>query len=335
MTQDVKRVNWQKLLRPYQGGNWRKAWLQVLNTAPPFLALWLLTLWSVNHLPWLTPLFGLLAAGFMVRTFILFHDCGHGSFFPSKRANRFWGFVFGVLTWTPADRWWHDHAVHHATAGDLDRRGKGDVLTLTVYEYLALPWYKKAGYRIMRNPFILFTIGAFLVFAVFQRFFSLRDGRREKMSVVWTDLALVAWGVGWSWLFGWKAYWIAQTLVLGMAASAGVWLFYVQHNFPGSYWMRHQNWDFYKAALKGSSFYQLPSVLQWFTGNIGFHHIHHLSPKVPNYNLERCYRENPALHVKPLTLRGSLACLRLRLWDERSQQMVGWEALRSYKLQMA
>ncbi len=333
---DVKSVPWQKLLRPYKRADWRRAWQQVLNTIPPFLALWVATLWAAAHARWwLAVLLAVLSAAFMVRTFILFHDCGHGSFFPSRKANEALGFVTGVLTFTPSYRWWHDHAIHHATAGDLDRRGTGDVLTLTVDEYLALPWHRKLAYRVMRNPLILFTVGAFLVFAVVQRFFSPRDGRREKWSVIWTNLALVAWASFWVWLFGWRAYLFAQLLTLSLAASAGVWLFYVQHNFPGTYWARHADWDFYRAALEGSSFYQLPPVLQWFSGNIGFHHIHHISPKVPNYFLPQCYAENPAFHVRPLTLSESLKCLRLRLWDEHSREMVGWEAIRKYRLHRA
>ncbi len=333
---DVKSVPWQKLLKPYKRADWRLAWRQVLNTVPPYLALWVLTLWNAAAGRWwLAVPLAVLTDGFMVRTFILFHDCGHGSFFPSRRANEVFGFIAGVLTFTPSHRWWHDHAVHHATAGDLDRRGTGDVMTLTVEEYLSLPWHRKLAYRIMRHPLILFTIGAFLVFAVFQRFFSPKDGRREKWSVIWTNLALVGWAGLWIWLFGWRAYLFSQLLVLALASSAGVWLFYVQHNFPGSYWARHDEWDFYRAALEGSSFYQLPPVLQWISGNIGFHHIHHMSPKVPNYRLPQCYAENPEFHVKPLTLKGSLACLRLRLWDERSREMVGWEAIRTYRLRPA
>lgn len=333
--QDLKSIPWQKLLQPYKKSDWRKAWIQVANTIPPFLVLWVLTVWSVKISLWLTIPLAILTAGFMMRTFILFHDAGHGSFFPSQRANEILGFITGILTFTPSYRWWHEHAIHHATAGDLDRRGTGDVLTLTVEEYLALPWYRKVGYRIMRNPFILFTIGSFLVFTVFHRFFKASDGRREKWSVVWTNLGLVGWAALWIWLFDWKAYLIAEALMLAVASSVGVWLFYVQHNFPGSYWMRHEEWDFFRAALQGSSFYKLPPVLQWISGNIGFHHIHHLSPKVPNYHLPQCHFSNPVFQVKPLTIKESLRCLQLRLWDEQSRQMVGWKVLKRYKLKLA
>lgn len=333
--QDFKSIPWQQLLKPYKRSDWRKAWIQVGNTIPPFLVLWVLTLWSVSVSLWLTIPLSILTAGFMVRTFILFHDAGHGSFFPSKHANEIFGFIAGVLVFTPSHRWWHEHAIHHATAGDLDRRGTGDVLTLTVEEYLALPWPRKVGYRIMRNPFILFTIGAFLVFAVFHRFFKFSEGRREKWSVIWTNLALVLWAVLWSVIFGWQAYLISQVLVLAVSSSVGVWLFYVQHNFPGSYWARHEEWDFFRAGIQGSSFYKLPPVLQWISGNIGFHHIHHLSPKVPNYLLEACYKSQTVFQVPPLTLKKSLTCLKLRLWDEHNQQMVGWEAIKRYKLQAA
>lgn len=321
--QQLKQI----LARYQKPGVGRSTW-QLINTLVPFFGLWYLMYLSlqVNYL--LTLGLSILAAGFMVRAFIIFHDAGHGSFYPSRRANDIVGIITGILTFTPYYRWRHDHAVHHATAGDLDRRGTGDVLTLTVDEYLALPWWKRAGYRIMRNPIIMFTIGAFLVFAVVQRFPAPGDGRRERDSVLWTDLALAGIIAALIYLVGWQAFLLIQVPILVVATSVGVWLFYVQHNFEGSYWVRHEQWNFFKVGLLGSSFYKLPAVLQWFTGNIGFHHIHHLNARIPNYHLPRCYRENPQLQVTPLTLRSSLGALRLRFWDEKNQRMVGYEALK-------
>lgn len=321
---NLDKANLRRILAPYQAPiAWRSIW-QVINTLVPYVALWVLMYFSLQVSYWLTLALAVPAAGFMVRAFIIFHDCGHGSFFKSRQANDIVGNITGILTFTPYQRWRHDHAIHHATAGDLDRRGTGDVQTLTVEEYLALPWWKRAGYRIMRNPLILFTIGAFLVFTVFQRFSDRETGRRERISVLGTNLALAGMIAGLSALMGWQAYLMIQIPILFLGTSAGVWLFYVQHNYEGTYWERHDKWDFFRAGLHGSSFYQLPAVLQWFTGNIGFHHIHHLSPKIPNYLLPKCHRENPLFHVPPLTIRSSLRCLRLRLWDEKQRRMVGY-----------
>jgi omega-6 fatty acid desaturase (delta-12 desaturase) len=262
-----------------------------------------------------------------MRTFIIFHDCCHGSFFDSQKANDLLGSLTGILTFTPYFRWKHDHAIHHATAGDLDRRGTGDVYTMTLAEYRAAPWWKQAGYRVMRNPLSLFLVGSLMVFLITQRI-PTGAGRRELASVWWTNAALLAIGTGLCLAFGWQAYAQVQLLVLFFGASAGIWLFYVQHNFEGVYWARHNQWDFFAASMQGSSFYQLPGILQWFSGNIGFHHIHHLSSRIPNYNLPRAFRENPVFHVQPLTLLSSLRCLKWRLYDEANRRLVGWEGLR-------
>jgi omega-6 fatty acid desaturase (delta-12 desaturase) len=306
---------------------WKSLW-QVANSVVPCVGLFALMLFSVRVSPWLTVLLAFPTAGFMVRTFIIFHDCGHGSFFKSKRANAIVGNITGVLTFTPYQRWRRDHAIHHATAGNLDKRGTGDVSTWTVDEYLEAPWYKKFGYRVMRNPVILFTVGAVLTFTIFQRFPLASKGKRERASVWWTNLALVVIITLLVWLFGWKTYLFVQLLVTLLGTSVGVWLFYVQHNFEGTYWERQEHWDYFVASMRGSSFYKLPAVLQWFSGNIGFHHIHHLSAKIPNYNLPKCYQENPDFQIKPITLLSSFKAMRLRLWDEKNKRMVGWEALK-------
>jgi len=247
------------------------------------------------------------------------------------KANDRLGLVLGVLVLTPFYQWKHSHAIHHATAGDLDRRGIGDVYTMTVQEYLAAPWYIKVGYRIMRNPMILFTIGSFIVFTVTQRFFEKHSGKRERSSVIWTNIAIAAL-VGWIMLeIGWAAFLMVEVPVLLVACGAGVWLFYVQHNFDPTYWERHPDWEFFNAGMDGSSFYRLPKVLQWFTGNIGFHHIHHLSPRIPNYKLEECHNENPEFQIEPLTFKDSLKSLFFRLWDEKEKTLVGWNVLKKYQ----
>jgi omega-6 fatty acid desaturase (delta-12 desaturase) len=267
----------------------------------------------------------------MVRLFIIFHDCCHGSFFKSGKANEVLGSALGVLVFTPFAQWKHDHARHHATAGDLDRRGVGDIPTMTVEEYLSASWWKKFTYRIVRSPLILFTIGAFISFGFSSRFWQPGAGRRERWSVIWTDLALAALIAALCILMGWKEYLLIQVPVLLLASSVGVWLFYVQHQFTGVYWERHNRWDFFEAGLRGSSFYKLPAVLQWISGNIGFHHIHHLSPKIPNYKLPKAYKDIPALQIEPLTLGKSLQTIFLNVYDEKLGRLVGFSSLRQYR----
>jgi len=323
--------SWRKILAQYQNPDAWRSWWQVINSVIPFLGMWVVMYFSLQVSYWLTLLLAIPTAGFMVRTFIIFHDCGHGSFFKSQKWNDIVGFVTGVLTFTPYYHWKHDHAIHHATAGNLDRRGVGDVKTLTVEEYLALPWWKKIGYRIMRNPLILFTVGSFIVFVFTHRFWGPGAGRRERASVLWTNLALAIILSLLMVFLGWKEVLLVHVPILLIACSAGVWLFYVQHNFEGTYWERRDNWDFLKAGLEGSSFYKLPAVLNWFTGNIGFHHIHHLAPKIPNYKLPKVYKENPLFQVEPLTILRSLKSLGFRLWDEKTKRMVGFNVLKVYR----
>jgi omega-6 fatty acid desaturase (delta-12 desaturase) len=329
----IQNFKWQPLTAKYAfPETWRSVW-QIANTVIPFLAGWYLMYRSLEIGFWLTLILAVPTGGFMVRMFIIFHDCCHGSFFRTVKANDRLGLVLGVLVLTPFYQWKHSHAIHHATAGDLDRRGVGDVYTMTVEEYLAAPWHKKLGYRIMRNPFILFTVGAVIVFALTHRFWEKNAGKRERSSVIWTNIAIAA-VVTWLVIeVGWAAFLMVELPILLVACGAGVWLFYVQHNFEPTYWERHANWDFFRAGMQGSSFYKLPKVLQWFTGNIGFHHIHHLSPKIPNYKLEQCHKENPEFQIEPLSIRMSLKSLYFRLWDEKERMLVNWNALRKYKRQ--
>ena len=321
-----KRI--QPILARYQRSDARIGAWQLANSLAPYALLWVLMVLSLRVSYLLTLLLAVPAAGFLMRVFIIFHDCCHGSFFRSRTANDVVGIITGLLTFTPYYRWRHDHAVHHATAGDLDRRGVGDVQTLTVGEYLALPRFQRFIYGFWRHPLILLTIGPLVMFTIIQRFPAPGGAKRERISTHATNLALAGMIAGGMALLGWKTYLLIQVPVIAIAAAAGVWLFYVQHNYEGTYWERHDKWDYMTAALYGSSFYTLPSVLQWFSGNIGFHHIHHLSPRIPNYLLAKCHRENPVFHVKPLTLRNSLRSLHLRLWSEERGQMVGLGALK-------
>ena len=325
---------WKEIVAKYQKpAIWRGLW-QVVNTLVPFAALWCLMYWTEKVSFWLTLPFAILAGAFLVRVFIIFHDCGHGSFFKSRRAKNTMGFITGVLTFTPYFHWRWEHALHHASAGDLDRRGTGDVWTLTVQEYLEASRGKRFAYRLARNPIILFVIAPLFLFLVRQRFPSPKASPQERHSVHWMNLAIFGMAAGLSWIFGIKAYLLIQLVIIMVAGSAGVWLFYVQHQFEGVYWEREAHWDFATAALQGSSFYKLPKVLQWFSGNIGFHHIHHLSPRIPNYNLEKCHDAEPLFQkVKPITLFSSFKSFSFRLWDEQRRQLVGYSHLRHLRRQ--
>ena len=322
------KQSWRKAVAPYQNSDLKRSIWQLINTLVPYILLWSLMLWSLNVSYWLTLLLSIPTGGFMVRTFIIFHDCGHGSFFKSRKANEIIGFITGIVTFTPYHHWRHNHAVHHATAGDLDRRGTGDVWTATVAEYLSFPKWKRAFYRIYRNPFVMFLVNPVLLFGVGHRFAGKQAKRRERMSVYWTNLILLVILVLAHFTIGLKAFFMVQLPILWIGTAAGVWLFYVQHNFDGMYWERHEKWDFVKAGLEGSSFYKLPKLLQWFTGNIGFHHIHHLSPRIPNYLLELCHLENPILQVRPVTFFSSMKSLTFRLWDEKTRKLVGYRWLK-------
>ncbi len=322
-------VDWKGIVACYQRPSTGRAVWQLANTLVPYAAAWWLMYLSLDWSYWITAGLAVLAAGFLIRIFIFSHDCGHGSFFASPRANAFFGFLTGVLTFTPYYHWRWEHALHHATSGDLDRRGTGDIWTMTVREYLESSRMRRFAYRLARNPVVLFVLAPLFLFLVRQRFPARKAGRRERNSVYWTNLALLGLSASMMAVFGWQAWLVLQVSVMALAGSAGVWLFYVQHQFEDVYWERHESWDYCQAALQGSSFYKLPKVLQWFSGNIGFHHIHHLSPRIPNYNLERCHRSEALFQtVKPITLRESLRSFRFRLWDEQQRRLVGYNALR-------
>ena len=326
---DRVKQNLKQIVATYQRPDVKRSLWQVADSVIPYLVLWYLAyrLLAVSYLLSLPVI--VLAAGFMVRTFIIFHDCGHGSFFRSRVANDVLGIITGILTFTPYYDWRAEHARHHATAGDLDRRGFGDVWTMTVDEYRHASFWQRVGYRFYRNPFVLLGIAPLYVFLLKQRLPRRRSGR-EVLSVIGTDLALVA--IFWA-LFatiGVKATLLLELPLLAIAGAAGVWLFYVQHQFEQVYWERHDMRDYLAVAMEGSSLYALPRVLQWFSGNIGFHHIHHLSPRIPNYRLPKAYREQPVLqHVDRLTLFSSLRTLRLRLYDEASRRLIGFREART------
>ena len=323
---------WQQIVAKYREPSaWRALW-QLTNTLLPYALLWYLMPLCLAISYWLLLPVAALAAGFLVRIFIIFHDCGHGSFVKSKRVNDLVGRITGLLTYTPYGFWRWQHGVHHGTAGDLDRRGSGDVWTLTVQEYVQSSRWKRLAYRLSRNPLVLFVLAPLTLFVVILRFPTPGAPPRERRSVYWTDLALLLWIAANALIFGLKDYLLIQFTVMTLSGAAGVWLFYVQHQFEDAYWERSDKWDYVVAAMRGSSFYKLPRILQWFSGNIGFHHIHHLSPRIPNYNLQRCHNAEPYFQrVKPLTLLASLKSLSLRLWDDQRKQLVGYRSVKLFR----
>jgi acyl-lipid omega-6 desaturase (Delta-12 desaturase) len=332
MTPAGLKATWQKLVAPYTQPKLNRSLLQLANSLIPYLVLWVLMLISLKYSYWLTLVLLIPASGFLVRLFIIFHDCGHGSFFKSKSANRWVGFFLGVLTFMPSEAWWHDHALHHATAGNLDRRGMGDVMTWTVEEYLSAPWFKRAGYRAFRFPLVMFLLGPIFSFLITPRFPKASMNQAGRRSVYLTDLALLILGGLTMLVGGWQAYVLIQLPLMWLAGIAGIWLFYIQHQFEDSYWVENNQWDFTRAAFEGASYYKLPKILQWFSGNIGFHHIHHLSPRIPNYLLEKCYTENPPLQNAPtFTILSGLKALSLGLYDESTKKMVSFSAVRGQR----
>jgi omega-6 fatty acid desaturase (delta-12 desaturase) len=263
------------------------------------------------------------AAGFLVRTFVVFHDCAHGSFLPSKRANGSVGRLLGLFVLSPFERWRHDHAIHHATSGDLERRGVGDIITLTVAEYRARRWRGRLAYRAIRNPVVMFGLGPVIAMIVGPRIATRSQRPRMRHSVLGTDVVLLAVVGGLCWLIGWQSFLLVWAPAAMIAGSVGIWLFYVQHQFEDAYWQSADDWSYSDAALRGSSYLKLPKVMQFFTGNIGLHHVHHLNARIPNYNLQRAHDENPVFHQVPtLSLWDAFRTVRLKLWDEERGKLV-------------
>ncbi len=326
----VAKASWYQTTAKYGQPSLGKSLWQVCDTLTPYLALWAVMVYTVHQrFPyWITLTLAVLAGGILVRVFILFHDCCHGSFFTSRRANAILGYITGILTFTAFEDWRHSHNRHHATAGDLDRRGVGDIWTMTIKEYLAASRRKRLAYRVYRNPFILFGPGAALLFLVFQRFSKKGAGKSARKSVLLTNMALLLFVALATWTIGLRTYLLVQLPIILIAGSLGLWLFYIQHQFENVYWVRHGSLDPMKVALEGSSYFKLPKILQWFTGNIGLHHIHHVRASIPNYHLQPCYDDIPALQtVKVITLKTSVRSLRLGLYDEKNKRLVSFSSL--------
>lgn len=320
---EESRRNWRESLTTFQKSDTKKGIWQIINTVVPFLGLWILAYLSLSISIWLGIAIAVAASGFFMRLFIIFHDCCHHSFFKSRRANEIVGIITGVLTFFPYHQWKYEHSVHHATSGNLERRGTGDMWTVTVNEYRQLSLMKRVVYRVYRNPVIMFGVGPFHLFLNQYRFNRKGAGRKERVNTHVTNLALLVILTGLSFILGWKGVLLVEGPILYVAGVLGIWLFYVQHQFERSYFERPDNWDFVSAALQGSSFYHLPRVLQWLTGNIGYHHVHHLGPRIPNYRLQEAHEKTDLFRTVPsVTLVSSLRALRYRLWDEDSHQFV-------------
>jgi omega-6 fatty acid desaturase (delta-12 desaturase) len=326
---DTGNINWSELsknIEKYQRQSLPKSIWQIVNTLIPYIGLWVLIIYSLTVSWWITAYLIPIAAGFLVRLFIIFHDCGHGSYFKSQRANQIVGMIFGILAFTPYHKWHNQHLRHHATVGNLDKRGIGDVWTMTIAEYTGSCKWTKLKYRVYRNPIVMFGIGSIYVFLIQNRMTNKDIKRNEKVNIWITNAILAAIFVLMSFVVGFWTFVIIQLSIIYVAAISGLWLFYLQHQYEDVSWFRNQEWNFRTVALNGSSYVKFPRLLQWFSGNIGFHHIHHMNARIPNYNLAKCYREVSVFNqVKPITFLMSLKSLKLRLWDENLQRLVSFK----------
>lgn len=318
-----------KQVAPFEKANTKASVWQLINTLVPFFLLWFFAYQSLAISYLLTFALSVIAAGFLVRVFIIFHDCCHHSFFKNRKVNKILGTITGVLTLHPYSQWQYEHSVHHATSSNLDKRGTGDLWMLTVEEYVAASLWTKISYRLYRNPLVMFGVGPIYVFLIKNRF-NRKDARmKERVNTYLTNISIaVLAGLLCTWI-GWESFLLIQGPIFMISGAAGIWLFYVQHTFEDSYFEEDPDWEYVKAAVEGSSFYKLPKLLQWLTGNIGYHHVHHLSPRVPNYKLEEVHKHTePLQNVPTLTLATSLSSLKFHLWDEQSKKFIGFKDLR-------
>ncbi|SCC22330.1 omega-6 fatty acid desaturase (delta-12 desaturase) [Fictibacillus enclensis] len=332
MSKHKNAVNLRKQVAPYEKPSTKNSVTQLINTLVPFILLWYLAYESLSISYFLALPLTIIGAGFLTRIFIIFHDCCHHSFFRNRKANKIIGTMTGVLTLFPYHQWQHEHNIHHATSGNLNKRGTGDIWIMTVDEYLAASFWRRIAYRLYRNPIIMFGLGPIYVFLITNRFNRKGARFKERINLYITNLSIAAFAALLCWTVGWEAFLLVQGPIFFVSGVAGIWLFYVQHQFEDSYFEHDEEWDYVKAAIDGSSYYKLPKVLQWLTGNIGFHHIHHLSPRVPNYNLEDVHRiDSTFQNVQTITLTSSLRSLGFRLWDEESRTFISFKGIQKVK----
>jgi len=332
VSRDIR--DWISILNRYREPDHTRSALEIVITAVPFVLLWILMWATLDVGYWLTILIAIPAAGFLVRLFMIQHDCGHGSFFRRRWANDWLGRAIGVVTLTPYDHWRRSHAVHHATSGNLERRGIGDIDTLTVREYLELSRWRRLGYRLYRHPIVMFGIGPAILFLVQHRFpiGEMRSGWRPWLTTMATNAVMAVVVAITMWFVGVGPFLLVHLPITLLAASIGVWLFYVQHQFEDTFWADGSSWNVHTAALHGSSHYDLPPVIRWFTANIGIHHVHHLCSRIPYYRLPCALRDHPELaDIGRLTLLQSLGCVRLVLWDETQQRLISFRELSAYR----
>jgi len=325
-----ERPTWARDLEPYSNPTWSRSLLDIATSVVPYLVLLVTAYIVFDSSVWLALALTIPTAGFLLRTFILFHDCTHGSFLPSRRANNWFGMFCGLLVLQPFENWRTDHWAHHGSAGDLDRRGQGDVPTLTLNEYYSKPAKARLGYYLFRHPLVMFGIGPIYSLMVMPRFWGSQAGKAQRRSVILTDIAVAIMLAATILIVGWEAFLLVQMPALVMAGMAGVWLFYVQHQFEDVYWENTESWSYADAALRGSSYLKLPKILQFFTGNIGLHHVHHLNARIPNYNLQAAHDENEIFHDVPiLNFWDGIKATRLKVIDESSGRLLTWREARA------
>ena len=323
--------HWKDSVARHEQPSLRHSLFDVVTSVVPYLTLSVAMYLCLAVSGWVTLALAVPAAGFLLRTFIVFHDCAHGSFLPGKRANLWLGRFTALLVFQPFGNWRHNHAVHHGTSGDLDRRGTGDIPTLTVEEYLSRPWRQRLGYRLFRNPVVMFGIGPIWSLMIGPRIWSQKMRPRQRRSVITTNLVLACVIGAIVWLVGPVAWLLVQMPIAILAGTMGIFMFYVQHQFEDVYWESSEDWNYADAALQGSSYLMLPKLLQFFTGNIGLHHVHHLSAKIPNYHLQRAHDENPIFHDVPvLSVLDGLRAIRLKVIDPASGRLMTWSQVKAY-----
>ena len=318
-----KTAQLRKFVAPFEKADVKASVRQLANTIPPFILAWFLAYQALDVSIWLTIALSTVAAAFVIRTFIIFHDCTHGSFFKNKKANAVVGTITGIMTLFAYEKWKREHSIHHASSGNLDKRGVGDIWVMTIEEYVEASKWERFKYRMYRNPLVMFGFGPLFLVLISSRFNRKDARKKERNNTYLINISLVVIYSLLIWAIGWQAFLIVQGTTMFVAGAFGIWLFYVQHTFEDSYFEDENEWDYVKAAVEGSSYYQLPKVLQWVTGNIGFHHVHHLSPRVPNYNLEKAHESTPPLQqATTINIKSSLKSLRYKLYDAPNKTFV-------------
>lgn len=333
-TEKTKQLR--KDVAPFAKSETRLSIQQLLNTLVPLLLIWGAGYFLLQYSPWYTALCSIIASGFVVRAFIIFHDCTHGSFFKSKKANDIIGNITGVFTSFPYEKWKREHTIHHATSSNLDKRGIGDIDMLTVDEYLEKSKLGRLGYRLYRNPLVMFGLGPLFMVLILNRFNRKDAKRKERLNTYFNNIVLITICTVLILVNGWATFLLVHGLTLFVAGSLGIWLFYIQHTYEDSYFEVDSDWDYVKAAVEGSSYYKLPKILQWVTGNIGFHHVHHLSPRIPNYKLEDAHESvKPLQKATTITLKTSLESLRYKLYDQENYRFVSFKEVAECELMRA